>query len=180
MTSKVEYMTEYNYLVKTYPDIRMANLILDLKFKGILDKGGKEYKKHCIRVAMKFEIQLKIDEIVAALLHDIVEDTDVTCDDLENNGFSDRTIWLISMLTKNKRLTYKQNIVNICNSNDFGLMLIKLADNIDNKNPHRLHYLSNDEFKSLDKRYDAVRPILLDGISLVKKDLKLDLEPLDF
>lgn len=176
----MEYMKDYDKLRKEIAAIRAANLILDLKFKNVFDKGQRLYKGHCIRVAMKFRNVLTIEEIVAGLLHDLFEDTDVQDDDLRNNNFTERSIWLISMLTRNKRFTYQQNIQNIVNTGDVGLMLIKLADNIDNANPDRLHYLSQDEYKFLSKRYKTAREILLNGISQHTNNLKLDLTPLDF
>jgi len=65
--------------------------------RGQLDKGGKPYIFHPLYVASHVD---GINEKIVALLHDVVEDTDVTLDDLRNEGFSEEIICAINVLTK--------------------------------------------------------------------------------
>ncbi|BCS31053.2 hypothetical protein TBR22_A02530 [Luteitalea sp. TBR-22] len=59
------------------------------------------YINHPLRVA-EHAVRAGLDEdaIVAALLHDVVEDTDLTWDDLLAAGFSERAVTLARLLTK--------------------------------------------------------------------------------
>ncbi len=47
-------------------------------FAGNVDKGGKPYAEHCFRVEARLPPSATEDERHAALLHDVIEDTDVT------------------------------------------------------------------------------------------------------
>lgn len=47
------------------------------------------------------------DTTIVALLHDVVEDTDYTLDDLSSMGFSDRIIDAISLMTHDKNIPYR-------------------------------------------------------------------------
>ena len=59
-------------------------------------KSGEPYILHPIRVMIKVSTS---DERIAAILHDTVEDTNVTFDDLVDHGFSDAIISAVKALT---------------------------------------------------------------------------------
>ena len=65
--------------------------------KGQKDKGGEDYFKHPLAVSNKLSGEK--DKIVA-LLHDVIEDTDVTVNDLREAGFSDEVVLAVSVITK--------------------------------------------------------------------------------
>ena len=65
--------------------VEKALEIATIAHKGQTDKAGKEYIYHPIMVA--FSVKTKEEKIVA-LLHDVVEDTEWTFEDLEKEGFS--------------------------------------------------------------------------------------------
>lgn len=64
---------------------------------GQVDKSGVDYIQHPIKVASFVE---KEDEKIVAYLHDVVEDTKVTLDDLRNEGFSEEIVFAIDCITK--------------------------------------------------------------------------------
>lgn len=65
--------------------------------EGQTDKGGKAYIGHPIRVAQSVDtMELKI----IALLHDVLEDTPVSREDLEKAGFTQHIIETVCALTK--------------------------------------------------------------------------------
>ena len=64
--------------------------------KNQFDKSGVPYVFHPFTVAFDLKTE---DECVVALLHDIVEDTSVTFEDLENEGFSSLVIETLKLLT---------------------------------------------------------------------------------
>ncbi len=61
--------------------VRLAEIIATGAHYGQVDKGGKEYINHPATVAMYVESE---DEKIVAWLHDTVEDTDITLDDVES------------------------------------------------------------------------------------------------
>lgn len=76
---------------------------------GQVDKGGNPYISHPLAVAAGVEgYELKI----VALLHDVLEDSSVTAEDLLNEGFPPELVEAIRVLThtKNDSLTYREYI----------------------------------------------------------------------
>jgi (p)ppGpp synthase/HD superfamily hydrolase len=68
----------------------------------------------------------------AALLHDVVEDTKYTIEDLTSMGYSEPVITAVSLLTKDKTLSYEDNIKKIVNSGSKIAMMVKYCDNYEN------------------------------------------------
>lgn len=64
---------------------------------GQLDKAGEPYVKHAFAVAEKMDDE---DSTCAALLHDVVEDTDFTLDDLRAIGMSEAVVEAVDLLTR--------------------------------------------------------------------------------
>lgn len=97
---------------------------------------GIEYWNHPADVARKvrkvFGGKANRDTIHAALLHDTIEDTKTTPEDLKKMGYSDKVIKAVQLLTKNKKLTYGGNIANIIKSGSNIAQMVKYADNLDN------------------------------------------------
>jgi (p)ppGpp synthase/HD superfamily hydrolase len=77
---------------------------------GQIDKAGMPYILHPYYVASQMETE---DETVVALLHDVVEDTELTIDDLKAEGFVDHIIQAISLLTKTSDTDYNDYIEKI-------------------------------------------------------------------
>lgn len=67
--------------------------------KGQTDKGGTDYIKHPIAVAECFDDE---EGQIVALLHDTIEDTEITVENLRTEGFSDAILNAICCLTKKK------------------------------------------------------------------------------
>ena len=53
-------------------------------------------------------------ERIVGFLHDVVEDTRYTFEDLENEGFSEEVITALRLLTHDKETPYMEYIANIC------------------------------------------------------------------
>lgn len=87
----------------------LAILVSVIGHFGVTDKGGHPYIFHVIAVTLG--LRHKDAEIIqAALLHDIVEDTNITLADLKLLGFSKRVIDCVAAVTKDRSLSYQQNI----------------------------------------------------------------------
>lgn len=101
--------------------------------KGQVDKAGVDYIKHPIAVAEFLDTE---DEQTAALLHDTVEDTEVTLENLKAEGFSDTALHAVYCLTHKKdesRETYLQRVA----ENPLAVK-VKLADLAHNSDLSRL------------------------------------------
>ena len=161
---------QLNSIIEEVLESTMTNLDKAIKltervFSGIVDKGGVPYFEHCKRVCdiAVTKYNINEDERCAAYLHDVLEDTDITEDDLREYGFSERTIELVKKLTRPDGITYMDYIRGIANSGDEGLIYIKLSDNQDNSDPERINNLPESE-RSIVKRYNKARRILLEGL----------------
>ena len=64
---------------------------------GQVDKGGQPYILHPLRVMLQLQ---QTDQQIVAVLHDILEDTHTTTQDLQNLGFQTHIIQAIQALTK--------------------------------------------------------------------------------
>lgn len=103
-----------------------------------VDKGGIPYVQHPIRVALSC---MTDDEKIVALLHDVIEDTNVTVEELRQAGFSTTIINAIIALTRIDGEDYMQFIKRL-SLNDLAtsVKIQDLKDNMDirrlNGNPH--------------------------------------------
>ena len=110
--------------------------------KGIRRRSGEPYILHPIAVAtiVSQEIGLGSTSICAALLHDVVEDTDYTVEDLEEQ-FGKKIAKIVEGLTKisggifgDKASVQAENFrkLLLTMSNDIRVILIKMADRLHN------------------------------------------------
>ena len=113
------------------------------KHNGQLRKSGEPYYHHLIEVAyILANLQAGPATIVAGLLHDVVEDTDVTVEDIEKRWGSD-VAKLVDSLTKIQRLKLSKiesedfeaedhRKIFIGMAKDIRVIIIKLADRLHN------------------------------------------------
>lgn len=109
--------------------------------KGVTRKSGEPYILHPIEVAIILaDLRMDVDTLCAALLHDTVEDTDVTPEDVERE-FNDQVRQLVEGVTKITRievesLSDKQvatiRKMFVAMSKDIRVIVIKLADRLHN------------------------------------------------
>lgn len=99
-------------------------------------KSGEPYYTHPLEVAyMISDHKLKTDVIVASILHDIIEDTEVTVEMIEGT-FGQRIAEMVDMLTRDRpdgtKLTIEDLINNAYKKADKEVLLIKLIDRLHN------------------------------------------------
>jgi len=70
-----------------------------------LDKAGAPYILHPLRMMLRMSSET---EMMAAILHDVVEDTDWTLDGLRQAGFSDEVVQAVECLTHREHETYDE------------------------------------------------------------------------
>lgn len=113
---------------------------------GVKDKQGEPYLLHPIRVMMGVEGEAAQ---IVAVLHDVVEDTDVTLDDIRNGGFSDEVIAALTLVTHERDQPYADYVI-ACRANKVARQ-VKLSDLRDNTSLSRL-LVRPDKYKT-----DALR-----------------------
>jgi len=115
---------------------------------GQTDKAGQPYINHVLRVALAQTDPLRT---VVALLHDVVEDTDLTLGQIVKE-FGHDVADAVHAITKQKGETYKEYISRV-RMNAVALD-VKMADVLDNGNNARLGLLSESEQRRLRKKYE--------------------------
>lgn len=114
---------------------------------GQTDKGGRPYIEHVERVAA--HVPFAYED--AAWLHDVVEDTDATLDDLRSAAFTPRTVEAVDALTHRKgerNIDYYARV----RGNPIA-RTVKLADIADNANVRRLARLDDETIVRLVRKY---------------------------
>jgi len=114
-------------------------------------KSGEPYYSHPLEVAyMISEHKLKTDVIVASILHDIIEDTEVTAGMIFDN-FGQRIAQMVDRLTRDRpdgsKLSIEEVITNAYKKADKEVLLIKLID--------RLHNMQTIQYKSIEKIHNT-------------------------
>lgn len=121
---------------------------------GQVDKGGKPYIEHPLRVmAAVKEYDEEIQAI--AVLHDVIEDCDVTADVLRELGMTERVIDGVLALTKCNGEPYDMFIHRCAENAD--ARLVKMADIHDNSNVTRLPEITDKDIKRLRKYHEAYK-----------------------
>ena len=105
------------------------------KFHVITDKGGQPYILHCLRVM--FGVSGSFTRQVA-VMHDLVEDTDVTIDDLRRLKFADEVIEAVELVTHVGTDSYVDYVVRL-KANELARQ-VKMADLHDNYSLGRVAY----------------------------------------
>ena len=120
------YLTDYNPTPKeNLSQIEIALEIARRAHKGQRDLDGKPVILHPLTVAMKGNNE---DEIVSGLLHDVVEDTGYSFDDLLNAGISVKVVDALRLLTHEKGTDYMDYVRRIADSHNPIAINVKCND----------------------------------------------------
>lgn len=122
---------------------------------GQTDKGGHPYILHPLRLMLAVQ---GTEARIAAVLHDIIEDTPVTFDDLRREGFAPEIVEAVRALTKFEGETRVEAATRIARNPI--AREVKLADIADNMDLSRIPAPTPRDFERLEE-YEAARRILL-------------------
>ena len=136
-------------------------------FKDKTDKGGIPYSVHLLRVYDGVSSEI---EKICALLHDIIEDTDINYDDLRYLGYNDEIINILTYLTKIKGEDYNKYIDRIIKSKNIHVLNIKLADLTHNMEVGRIKNPTINDYERINKRYFPAREKVLEEINKLSKE----------
>lgn len=119
-------------------------------FDGKLDKGGYPYLDHLHEVSNRV---LGDDAKLIGLLHDTLEDTEMTREDLIKLGYSEHVVSSVEILTRKKGEDYPDYIERIVESNNKDALNVKLADLNHNMNISRIKNPTLKDVDRIEKRY---------------------------
>ena len=119
-------------------------------FEQDVDKGGMPYMLHIIYVYRHVNT---IEEKVVALLHDVIEDKMVSCEDLLKIGFPEKIVNDVKMLTRVKPIEYKDYIDNIVKNASREALNVKLADLENNMDISRINNPTLEDIDRVKRRY---------------------------
>jgi (p)ppGpp synthase/HD superfamily hydrolase len=118
---------------------------------GQKEENGRPYVLHPLRLMLRMDSE---QEMAAAVLHDVVEDTGTTLEELRAEGFPERVLAAVALLTHDKKnVSYRRYVERI--ASDPLARKIKLADLEDNLNVKRLRRLGVHETYRLKRYFEA-------------------------
>ena len=154
MSNFINYFTydEYRKLKVMDDMYEKAKIIVDRVFKDVKDKGGYPYTNHLYSVSEAVDT---IEKKIVGLLHDIVEDTDITLDDLLDIRFSDEIVEAVDLVTKRKSEgeSYPEFIDRIIDSNNIIALDVKRADIENNMDLSRIDNPTEKDYERNEKKY---------------------------
>nr|WP_248628950.1 HD domain-containing protein [Enterococcus cecorum] len=119
--------------------------------KGQVDKAGVDYIQHPLFVASLVEGELAK---TVALLHDVVEDSDWTLEDLRKEGLPEEVVQAVGILTKKRNEKYEEYILRV-KQNPLARQ-VKLADLKHNSDLSRLANVTDRDRKRVAKYQKAI------------------------
>lgn len=116
------------------------------------DKSGLPYVFHPFHVAEQMDTE---EEVAAALLHDVAEDTDITFDDMKKLGISDNVICALKLLTHDENVPYMDYVRKI--AEDPLAAKVKKADLVHNSDLSRLDVQDEEAMARAEKYRQALK-----------------------
>lgn len=134
------------------PDTKKAMRICFEAHKNQTDKSGLPYAFHPFHVAEHMPDE---KTTIVALLHDVIEDTTYTLDDLRTMGFSKEVLNALALMTHDESVPYMEYVVRL-SKNEIA-RTVKLADLRHNSDLTRLDKIDDKARKRAEKYKDAIR-----------------------
>ena len=176
----MDYLAPCNYSIRLREKLKLLDtqnvLDFDLINKAVYwarkyhgdqkRKSGEPYYSHPLEVAyMVSDYNLKTDLIIASILHDIVEDTEVNVE-MIHNAFGQRIAEMVDRLTRDRpdgsKLSVEEIINNAYKKNDKEVLLIKVIDRL-----HNLSTVSCIKKQSIKKQIKETYDALFPGITAI-------------
>ncbi|HEX8285937.1 MAG TPA: HD domain-containing protein [Pyrinomonadaceae bacterium] len=126
--------------------------------RGQKDKAGAPYLLHPLRMMLRMETEAAM---MAAVLHDVVEDTEWTLERLREAGFSEEVLEAVDCLTHREGESYQQFVERV-RTNRIARQ-VKIADLEDNMNVRRMNQLGPKELERMEKYHRAWRVLTGEG-----------------
>lgn len=124
--------------------------------KGQVDKAGEIYILHPMRVMLYGKTR---EEKICGILHDVLEDTEITAEQLREEGFDPKILEALQCVTRTDQESYEEFIQRI-SMNPLAVR-VKLADLEDNMDMSRISSPGPEDRKRLEK-YRKAKAVLLE------------------
>jgi len=144
--------------VAAIAQVALAKGIAFVAHRGQFDRSGAPYIDHPGRIAERFDPATEPVEAAAAWLHDVLEDTAVTSQELLEAGVRPEIVEVAELLTRTPDVTPDEYYARI--RRDPVARRVKLADIDDNTAPWRLRRLDYDTQLRLAQKYRYARHAL--------------------
>lgn len=118
---------------------------------GQIDKAGEDYIKHPEKVASFVNSD---EEKAVAYLHDVIEDTELTLEDLREYGFSEEVLKVVDVITKKKGQDYQTYLKSV-KENKLA-RVVKLADLRHNSDLTKLINITEKDIERKEKYQKAI------------------------
>ncbi len=161
MQEKVLIKLKNQYPTEQYEKIKQAYDFAKKAHEGQKRQSGEDYFVHpCAVSEILIDMGLDYETVMAAFLHDVIEDTPHTQEELEGI-FGKSVVMLVNGVTKLNKLQFKSSVdeqaenlrkMLFAMSDDIRVIVIKLAD--------RLHNMRTLLFKSADRQKEISRETL--------------------
>ena len=132
------------------PMLELALSIATEAHNGQFDKAGVDYIEHPIYVAS----QVDTEEKAVALLHDVIEDSPFTAEELLLAGLPETVVAAVQILSKKKGQDYQTYLENV-KSNSLA-RVVKLADLKHNSDLSRLSSVTDKDLERLERYKNAI------------------------
>lgn len=163
--------------MQKFASLSDAIALAEFAHRNQLDKAGLPYIEHPRRVLAKVQAQGAMPYVqIAAILHDVTEDTTFTYQMLLDLGFSEAAVRVVRLLDRNDSLAryngelwQSMNVSETIDADvfyydgirgDAGAKMVKFADIEDNLSPWRLSYLSDETQARLQAKYAKAKELL--------------------
>ena len=133
------------------PMLELALSIATEAHSGQFDKAGVDYIEHPIYVASQVDTE---EEKAVALLHDVIEDSPFTAEELLLAGLPETVVTAVQILSKKKGQDYQTYLENV-KSNSLA-RVVKLADLKHNSDLSRLSSVTDKDLERLEKYKKAI------------------------
>lgn len=130
--------------------IEIATNIAENYFKDSVDKGGNPYMEHLRYVSSHGRNEA---EQIVGMLHDILEDTKLTAEDLIGEGIPKSLVHKIELLSHDKSISYSDYIENLLDSHDIEAIYVKKIDMENNMDLKRIPNVTEKDIDRVQKKY---------------------------
>lgn len=150
-------MIEKYFSKEKYREIKNSNnlfyktleIVIKL-FEDDKDKGSWPYILHLISVYKSVDTE---EEKIIALLHDIMEDKNVSKEELLSLGYSNNIVDAVDMLTKKDGIEYQEYIDNLVKLASKEALKVKKADLENNMDITRISNPTEKDYERIEKKY---------------------------
>ena len=157
---------KYEELKNSKNYIYKALEIVTTLFENDTDKGGMPYMFHLVYV---YRHVSSVNEKVIALLHDVIEDKDVSKEDLIDIGFPTKVVDAVVSLTRVRPMEYNDYIEKLIKEGSVEALHVKLTDLENNMDISRLKNPKMKDYERLEKRYRPAYEKILNRLKEMEK-----------